>query len=319
MSESLLSVRNLKTYFFTYKGVVKAVDDVSFEIGQGESLGIVGETGCGKSVTASSIIRLLSPTARVMGGEILFEGEDMLTKNMNEIKKIRGNEISMIFQDPMTSLDPVFKCGDQLAEVIEHHQNLGRDGTKKKMLEMLKHVRIPDPESRARNYPHELSGGMRQRIMIAIALACQPKLLIADEPTTALDVTVQAQILQLMDNLRREMGTSIIMITHNLGVVAEMCEKVAVMYCGNIVEYANIKSLFHNHRHPYTEALLGALPVRGKSRLESVAGDVPNPINPPEGCKFHPRCKHAMDICSKKRPPTISIEKDHTVACYLVN
>ncbi|MCJ7664293.1 MAG: ABC transporter ATP-binding protein [Desulfobacterales bacterium] len=319
-----MKIRGLKTYFFLEEGVVKAVDGVDLDIKKGEILGLVGETGCGKSVTALSIIRLIQSPGKIVGGKVIFEGEDLLKKSSEEMRKIRGAKISMIFQDPHTSLDPVFTIGSQIAEPIELHQVeeqhlMSAEEVPKKVIEMLKLVRIPDAEQRVAAYPHQFSGGMKQRAMIAMMLSCNPSLLIADEPTTAVDVTIQAQILDLMRDLRRKLGTSVLLITHNLGVVAEMCDRVAVMYAGNIVEQAEIMTLFRSPKHPYTKALLAAVPKVGskKRKLETIPGMVPSLITPPPGCKFHPRCPHVMDICKKEFPQMIEIGKGHLVRCYL--
>lgn len=325
MPEPLLKVQGLKTYFFLERGVVKAVDGVDFEIKKGEILGLVGETGCGKSITVMSILRLIpSPPGKIVEGKIIFEGEDLLKKDKEGMRKVRGTKISIIFQDPHTSLDPVFTVGYQIAEPIELHQVIEQHLMKAeevpgKVMEMLRLVRIPDPEHRVVEYPHQFSGGMKQRAMIAMMISCNPSLLIADEPTTAVDVTIQAQILDLMRDLRRKLGTSVLLITHNLGVVAEMCDRVAVMYAGNIVEQAEITTLFGSPKHPYTKALLAAVPKVGTKRreLETIPGMVPSLITPPPGCKFHPRCPHAMDMCRKEFPQMIEIEKGHLVRCYL--
>jgi len=287
----LLSVRGLKTYFQSEDGLVPAVDGISFDLERGGALGIVGESGSGKSVTSLSIMRLIpSPPGKIVAGEILFEGEDLLKKSEAEMRKIRGNDISMIFQEPMTSLNPVFTVGDQIMEAIMLHQRLDKKAAREKAIEMLKLVGIPEPQRRVDEYPHQLSGGMRQRVMIAMALSCNPKLLIADEPTTALDVTIQAQILDLMRKLREELGTAIILITHDLGVIAEMVEEVIVMYAGQIVERTDVRSLFRSPKHPYTEGLLGSLPKLGQKteRLQTIEGVVPSPFNMPEGCRFTP-------------------------------
>lgn len=325
MAEPLLSVQGLKTYFFLERGVVKAVDGVDFEINKGEIFGVVGETGCGKSVTSLSILRLIpSPPGKIVEGKVIFEGENLLEKSKEEMRKIRGNKISMIFQDPHTSLDPVFTVGYQIAESIELHQVIEQhlisaEEVPKKVIEMLKLVKIPDPEHRVVEYPHMFSGGMKQRTMIAMMLSCNPSLLIADEPTTAVDVTIQAQILDLMRELRQKLGMSILIITHNLGVIAEMCDRVAVMYAGNIVEQADLKTLFKSPKHPYTHALLEAVPKVGtkKGELASIPGMVPSLITPPPGCKFHPRCSHAMDICRKKFPQMVEIGKGQLARCFL--
>jgi len=324
MSEPLLKVQGLKTYFFLERGVVKAVDGVDFEIKKGEILGLVGETGCGKSVTALSIMRLISSPGKTVEGKVIFEGEDLLKKSGEAMRKIRGTKISMIFQDPHTSLDPVFTIGYQIAEPIELHQVeeqhlISAKEVPKKVVEMLKLVGIPDPDHRVVEYPHQFSGGMKQRAMTAMMISCNPSLLIADEPTTAIDVTIQAQILDLMRDLRRKLGTSILLITHNLGVIAEMCDRVAVMYAGNIVEQADITTLFGSPKHPYTRALLEAVPKVGAKRreLKTIPGMVPSLITPPPGCKFHPRCPHAMDICREEFPQMIEIGREHLVRCYL--
>lgn len=320
MSNTLLEVNGLKTYFYTEEGIVPAVDGVSFSINKGETLGIVGESGCGKSITALSIMQLLqTPPGKITGGEILFEGANLLQKKEREMERIRGNEISMIFQEPMTSLNPVSTCGYQIAEVIRLHQKLERKQAMEKAVDMLRLVGIPDPQKRSNEYPHQMSGGMRQRVMIAIALACKPKLLIADEPTTALDVTIQAQILELIKDLKNDMGMSIMMITHDLGVVAGIADKVAVMYAGKIVEQGNVISLFKNPQHPYTKGLLASIPKlnQKKEKLHVIRGMVPNPYQMPEGCRFHPRCECKQDICLKEQPPIIQRDEGHQVACWL--
>ncbi|MEW6084942.1 MAG: ABC transporter ATP-binding protein [Chloroflexota bacterium] len=322
-TQPLLAVKNLKTYFYTEDGVVRAVDGVDFEVYPGEVLGLVGESGCGKSVTSLSVMRLISRPGRVDGGEILLDGENLLDLTEDEMVKIRGNRVSMIFQQPQTALNPVFKVGDQLAEVLNVHQDLGRDAGWNRAVALLKMVGVPDPERRAHAYPHELSGGMAQRVMIAMALACVPELLIADEPTTALDVTIQAQILDLMRDLRRDMGTSVILITHDLGVVAEMADRVAVMYAGEIVEQADVNSLFDEPMHPYTQGLIGSIPVLGeiKDKLDVIPGSVPNLINLPQGCRFAPRCqarvKHALNICTQTEPVLDEVKPGHLVRCWL--
>ncbi len=302
---NLLEVRHLRTAFATSRGEVRAVDDVSFTIGQGETLCVVGESGCGKSVTALSILRLISPPGRISGGEILFEGRELLTLPESDMRHIRGNDIAMIFQDPMTSLNPVFTVGEQIAEAIRLHRRVSRREAWNQAIEGMRSVAIPGPEVRARSYPHELSGGMRQRIMIAMALACDPKLLIADEPTTALDVTIQAQILDLLGNLRRERNLGLLLITHDLGVVAETADHVAVMYAGQIVEQASVDELFARPRHPYTEGLLRAVPrlsevnTARNRRLETIEGVVPSPLDWPSGCRFAPRCRHEEEACAR--------------------
>jgi oligopeptide/dipeptide ABC transporter ATP-binding protein len=322
-SRPLLEVKGLKTYFYTEDGIVRAVDGVSFEVYPGEVLGLVGESGCGKSVTSLSIMRLISKPGRVDEGEILLDGENLLDLSEDEMMKVRGNRISMIFQQPQTALNPVFKVGDQLSEVLSVHQDLGKEAGRKRAVALLKMVGVPDPERRVDAYPHELSGGMAQRVMIAMALACVPELLIADEPTTALDVTIQAQILDLMRDLRRDMGTSVILITHDLGVVAEMAERVAVMYAGEIVEQTDVNSLFDEPLHPYTQGLIGSIPVLGeiKDKLAVIPGSVPNLINLPPGCRFAPRCqarlKYACDICAEVKPELEEVKPGHFVRCWL--
>jgi oligopeptide/dipeptide ABC transporter ATP-binding protein len=319
----LLEVRNLKTYFYTEDGVVRAVDGVSFEVYPGEVLGLVGESGCGKSVTSLSIMRLIAPPGKVEQGEILLDGRNLLGLTENEMTKIRGNKISMIFQQPQTALNPVFQVEDQIGEVLNIHKDFGREAGRKRSVELLKMVGIPDAERRAEAYPHELSGGMAQRVMIAMALACVPELLIADEPTTALDVTIQAQILDLMRDLRSQMGTSVILITHDLGVVAEMCERVAVMYAGEIVEQAEVAPLFDKPMHPYTQGLIGSIPVLGqiKERLDVIPGSVPNLVNLPEGCRFAPRCgareKFGLKLCTELQPDLRETAAGHLVRCWL--
>jgi oligopeptide/dipeptide ABC transporter ATP-binding protein len=322
-SRPLLEVKGLKTYFFTEDGVVRAVDGVNFEVYPGEVLGLVGESGCGKSVTSLSIMRLISKPGRIVEGEILLDGENLLNFPEEEMIKVRGNRISMIFQQPQTALNPVFKVGDQLAEVLNVHQDLGKDAGWKRAVALLKMVGVPDPERRVEAYPHELSGGMAQRVMIAMALACVPELLIADEPTTALDVTIQAQILDLMRDLRREMGTSVILITHDLGVVAELAERVAVMYAGEIVEQTDVNSLFDEPLHPYTQGLIGSIPILGeiKEKLDVIPGSVPNLVNLPPGCRFAPRCqarfKYACTICAEVKPELEEVKPGHLVRCWL--
>ena len=322
-TKPLLEVKGLKTYFYTEDGVVRAVDGVNFEVYPGEVLGIVGESGCGKSVTSLSIMRLISKPGRIDAGEIIFADDNLLNLSEEEMTKVRGNRISMIFQQPQTALNPVFKVGDQLAEVLDVHQDLGKDAGWKRAIQLLKMVGVPDPERRVEAYPHELSGGMAQRVMIAMALACVPELLIADEPTTALDVTIQAQILDLMRDMRREMGTSVILITHDLGVVAEMAERVAVMYAGEIVEQTDVQLLFDEPLHPYTQGLIGSIPILGelKDKLDVIPGSVPNLVNLPVGCRFAPRCqarvKHALTICTDVKPELEEVKTGHYVRCWL--
>ena len=319
MSE-LLRVQDLRTHFFTHEGTVRAVDGVSFTIMKGETLGLVGESGCGKSVTALSIMRLIpSPPGRILSGEILLEGSNLLSYNERQMRDIRGCKISMIFQEPMTSLDPVFTIGDEIMETVKLHQGLKRSDAKKEVIEALRTVGIPDSERRIKNYPHELSGGMRQRAMIAMALSCNPVLLIADEPTTALDVTIQAQILRLIDDLKRKLGTSVLLITHDLGVVSEMCDHVAVMYAGHIVEYTDIHTIFEQPLHPYTIGLKKSIPSLDTEveRLDTIKGLVPSLIDIPPGCPFHPRCTHTMPVCRKEMPELIKVDEGHRVKCHL--
>ncbi|MDD5014338.1 MAG: ABC transporter ATP-binding protein [Atribacterota bacterium] len=314
----LLEIKDLKTHFFTEEGVVKAVDGVDFEVYQGETLGIVGESGCGKSVTAFSILRLLDYPGKTVGGEVNFKGENLLKTTEDEMRKIRGKEIAMIFQEPMTALNPVFTVGFQVSEALMMHFKMSKEEAKKKSVELLKKVGIPIPEQRVNEYPHQLSGGMRQRAMIAMAMSCDPILLIADEPTTALDVTIQAQILDLMMNLLKEFNGSLIMITHDLGVIAEIADRIAIMYAGKVVEYADKKTIFHNPLHPYTLGLLTSIPRLDMEmkRLNVIPGMVPNPLHFPSGCKFNPRCRFTTDRCKKEEPPLIKIEEGHLVKCW---
>jgi oligopeptide/dipeptide ABC transporter ATP-binding protein len=368
MTEIVLDIKNLTTYFYTYAGTVRALEGVNLKVERGKTLGIVGETGCGKSVMALSILRLIpDPPGKIVGGEILFEGQDLLKLSEDEIKKIRGNKIAMVFQDPMTYLNPVMTIGDQIVEVILLHTDMKKraleirkaeleeqlksayadrqtsiykeiNGIQAHMLNppslsrwemkrtvlhevlgILKLVRMPYPEKVIDQYPHQLSGGMRQRAMIAMGLACKPSLLIADEATTSLDVTIQAQILQLLNDLRLNLSTSIVLITHDLGIIAEMCDAVAVMYAGVIVEYAYTDKLFANPLHPYTQGLLKAIPslTVQQRKLETIAGTVPNLVNPPNGCRFHPRCPFAFELCRREKPSLITVERNHQIACHL--
>jgi oligopeptide/dipeptide ABC transporter ATP-binding protein len=323
--EKLLTVKDLSISFKTEFGVVNPVNGVSFDVKSNEILGIVGESGCGKSITAYSIIRLL-PNNSVLGEntQITFEGENILNYNKNDLAKIRGDRISMIFQEPMTSLNPIYTVGWQLSEAFTLHREMSEESVKRESIALLEKVRIPEPEKRLKEYPHQLSGGMRQRVMIAMALACSPKLLIADEPTTALDVTTQAQILELINGLKRDMDASIIMITHDLGVIAEMCDRVLVMYAGNIVESAEVFELFDNPRHPYTQGLLSSIPnveinKSRQKRLTTIKGFVPHPANFPKGCRFHPRCPHAFERCVESNPQLLSImgNSEHFARCWL--
>ncbi|MDZ4713739.1 MAG: ABC transporter ATP-binding protein [bacterium] len=318
----LLEVKNLKTYFYTDDGVAKAVDDVSFDLDKGETLGLVGESGCGKSVSALSIMRLIaSPPGKIVGGEILFKGTNILNKTEKEMQSIRGNDIGMIFQEPMTSLNPVFTCGNQIEEAVILHQKLSKSQAKEKAIEMLKLVGIPAPEQRYNEYPHQLSGGMRQRIMIAMALSCNPEILIADEPTTALDVTVQAQILELINKLQKDLGMGVIMITHDLGVIAEVSTRVAVMYAAKVAEYGTVDQIFYNPKHPYTIGLLNSIPKlsQKKGRLVTIEGNVPPPTNYPKGCHFCTRCPFVLEKCWTEEPPVVQVEPGHTAACWRVN
>ncbi len=321
--DTLLEVHNLKTYFYTEDGVVKAVDGVDFTVGRGEVLGLVGESGCGKSVTSLSIMRLIGIPGKVVEGTIIFEGRNLLELSESEMVHMRGNRMSMIFQQPQSSLNPVFKIGDQVAEVMQIHQNMGKEESWNKAVELLRLVGIPDPESKAHSFPHEVSGGQAQRVMIAMALALNPQLLIADEPTTALDVTIQAQILDLLRDLRTRMDTSVILITHDLGVISEMADRVAVMYAGRIVEQAEIRTLFKKPVHPYTQGLMASIPILGtvKEVLDVIPGSVPNLVNLPPGCQFAPRCRprieYQLSICTQVEPPLLPYEPDHLCRCWL--
>lgn len=319
----LLEVKNLKTYFYTEDGVVHAVDGVDFYVAPGEVLGIVGESGSGKSVTSLSIMRLISAPGKIIEGKINFDGKNLVEATEEEMMQVRGNRISMIFQQPQSSLNPVFRVGNQISEVLHIHQDFGKEAGEQRAVDLLKMVGIPDPARRASAFPHELSGGMAQRVMIAMALACVPDLLIADEPTTALDVTIQAQILDLMRDMKEQLGSAMILITHDLGVIAEMADRVAVMYAGEVVEETSVTSLFDQPLHPYTNGLMGSIPVLGERRekLDVIPGSVPNLIDPPPGCRFAPRCKarveNNLDICNEKHPDLIEISKDHKVRCWL--
>lgn len=321
MADKVLEVKNLNTYFFTDEGVVKSVDGVSFHIDSEETLGIVGESGCGKSVTSLSIMQLVpNPPGKIVSGEILFQGDNLLKKTSEQMRKIRGNDIAMIFQEPMTSLNPVYTIGDQISESIILHQKLTRRDAFQRAVDMLRLVGIPSPERRAREYPHQMSGGMRQRVMIAMALSCNPKLLIADEPTTALDVTIQAQILDLMRKLKSEFHTAIMLITHDLGVVAEMTDRVAVMYAGKVVEECDTVDLFREPLHPYTIGLLESIPrldVGTQEKLHVIEGTVPNLLHLPQGCSFAPRCPKAMDICRQEAPVLTEVSDGRKVSCWL--
>lgn len=323
MSENILTVEDLKTYFYTASGIAKAVDGVSFNIAKGETMGIVGESGSGKSVTSSSIIRLLPPrTGKIVGGSIEFEGKDVLALSKKELNDFRGKDIAVIFQDPMTSLDPVFKIGKQMTEMIMAHQNVTKDEAWKMSVEALSKVGIPEPEKRMNSYPYELSGGMCQRVIIAMAVCCKPKLIIADEPTTALDVTVQAQVLELLKELQRDMDTAILLITHNLGVVWEMCDKVMVMYAGNTVEFTDTKTLYSNPRHPYTWGLLDSMPKlsdESKGELKTIPGTPPDLRLTGKCCNFYNRCPYVTEACTQSVPPLVEVEPGHFVACHRQN
>jgi peptide/nickel transport system ATP-binding protein len=319
LTEDLLTVHDLKTYFPTEDGLVRAVDGISFKIKKKEIVGIVGESGCGKSMTAMSILRLIDPPGKIESGEILFDGVNLTKLKETEMQKIRGGSISVIFQEPMTSLNPVFTIGEQIEEAIMLHQGLDKAKARESTVKMLNTVGIPQANEVVDEYPHELSGGMRQRAMIAMAISCNPKLLIADEPTTALDVTIQAQILELMKDLQNRLGSSIMLITHDLGVIAEMASYVIVMYAGKIVEEAEVTELFKHAKHPYTSGLLQSKPVivRDEDRLKSIPGQVPNPLHMPAGCYFHPRCEFAIDKCRESRPLLKEVCKGHKTACWL--
>ena len=322
MAEPLLRVRDLRTYFYTGGGVARSVDGVSFEIGASETVGLVGESGCGKSVTALSLMRLIRPPGRIEpGSQILFDGQDLATIGESEMRAIRGERMAMVFQEPMTALNPVFKIGDQIAEVVRVHHGGSRQEANERAVKMLETVGIPSPQQRANEYPHQLSGGMRQRVVIAMALVMNPALVIADEPTTALDVTIQAQILELLRELQHQFGTSILLITHDLGVVAETVSRVIVMYGGEIVEQAPVEELFAHSHHPYTEGLLEAMPRVGQSRerLATIPGTVPPPTAWPVGCRFHDRCPYAWDRCRAEHPPLYQIAGDHISRCHLAD
>lgn len=323
INQPLLEVKNLKTYFYTEDGTVHAVDGVDFSIYPGEVLGIVGESGCGKSVTSLSIMRLISAPGKIVEGEINFDGKNLVTATEEEMMQVRGNRISMIFQQPQSALNPVFRAGDQISEVLNIHQDFGKEAGRERAVELLKLVGIPEPERRADSFPHELSGGMSQRVMIAMALACVPDLLIADEPTTALDVTIQAQILDLMRDMKNQLGSAMMLITHDLGVIAEMANRVVVMYAGEIVEESPVATLFDKPLHPYTQGLIGSIPVLGeiRERLDVIPGSVPNLISLPPGCRFAPRCRarvdHNLTVCTDQHPGLVEVSEGHKVRCWL--
>lgn len=317
--KTLLKVENLKTHFFTDRGVVKAVDGVDFTLKEGETIGIVGESGCGKSVTAMSIMKLVDEPGEIVDGSIMFDEKDVVLLSDKELRKIRGNDISMIFQEPMTSLNPVFRVGDQIIEVLQLHQDMNEEEARKRAIELFELVHIPRPSEVIDDYPHQLSGGMRQRVMIAMALACNPKLLIADEPTTALDVTIQAQILKLMNELKEKLDTAIMLITHDLGVVAQMSDHIIVMYAGKVVEDAPAEELFDNPSHPYTVGLLKSIPKLDSEneKLDTIEGSVPSPFDLPKGCNYYPRCPKRMEKCEVNKPDLYKINDTHKVRCYL--
>ena len=318
MAKELLRIEGLKTYFYTWAGVVKAVDGVSLNINEGETLGLVGESGSGKSVTALSILGIVPKPGKIIGGKILYRGENLLEKNESQMLKIRGKEIAYVFQDPATSLNPVFTIESQLVEVIRRHQNLTKEEAYAKAIELFKLVEIADPEVKIWNYPHQLSGGMKQRMAVARALSCEPNLLLADEPTTALDVTIQAQILDLLRNLKQKLGMAMILITHDMGVVAGVADRITVLYAGRVCESASTRTIFYNPLHPYTKALLEAVPSLAlkRDKLKVIPGAIPNLIEPPSGCRFHPRCEYAKEgVCTLKVPELEEVEPEHYVAC----
>jgi peptide/nickel transport system ATP-binding protein len=324
MAAPLLEIRGLKTHFATDDGIVQAVDGVDLSISRGETLGVVGESGCGKTVTAMSVLKLIPmPPGKIVAGQILYQGRDLAPLDTREMDRIRAKDIAMVFQEPMTSLNPVYTIGEQIAEVVRRHEGLGRKAAIDKTIEMLRLVQIPNPDKRFNDYPHQFSGGMRQRVMIAMALSCNPKLLIADEPTTALDVTIQAQILELLQDMKERFGMAIMLITHAMGVVAETAQRVVVMYAGKVIEEAPVEQLFANPRHPYTQGLIRSIPridtaATRKTRLEAIPGVVPSLLNPPVGCRFAARCRYAMAECRAAAPPLIDIGGGHKVACVLV-
>lgn len=313
----LLEVKDLKTYFYTDEGVVKSVDGVSFSVDKGETLGVVGESGCGKSITSMSIMQLIGKPGKIVNGEIDFKGENLLNKDKEEMRKIRGKEIAMIFQEPMTSLNPVYTVGQQIMEAVLIHEDMTKEQARERAIQMLDLVKIPDAEKRLNSYPHEFSGGMRQRVMIAMALSCNPEFLICDEPTTALDVTIQAQILNLINELKEKTGTTVMMITHDLGVISEVADNVMVMYAGQVVEYTDVDTVFEKPLHPYTQGLISCIPKLGgqEEKLSTIKGMVPSFNDMPEGCLFCPRCEYAKDICRKERPELVDLD-GHQVRCF---
>ncbi len=323
MAENILEIRGLKTHFLTDDGMIQAVDGVDLVIAAGETLGVVGESGCGKTVTAMTVLKLIPmPPGRIIAGEVLWQGRDLVPLGPAEMNRIRAKEIGIVFQEPMTSLNPVYTVGEQIAEVLRQHEKLPRKAALEKTVEMLRLVNIPNPQRRVHDYPHQFSGGMRQRVMIAMALACQPKLLIADEPTTALDVTIQAQILELLQEMKDRFGMAIMLITHAMGVVAETAQRVVVMYAGKVVEEAPVRALFGNPKHPYTQGLIRSIPridtaAERKQRLEAIPGTVPSLLHPPTGCRFASRCRYVQDICHQAMPPLREIEPGHKVACVM--
>ncbi len=317
LPEKLLEISNLRTYFFTEAGVVKALDGMSLEVYKGQTVGLVGESGSGKSVTAQSVLRIVPRPGRIVDGSVKFEGEDLLSKSDNEMRKLRGPKMAIVFQDPTTSLNPVYTVEKQLTDILRLHKDLTKEDASKRALSLLERVGIQEPEKRLKAYPHELSGGMKQRIAIARALSCEPMLLFADEPTTNLDVTIQAQVLELLKQLQRELNMTMVMITHDMGIIADLTERVTVLYAGKVMEVADTPTLFRSPKHPYTEALLKAVPsVKQTRTLEVIPGNIPNLIEPPSGCVFNPRCKYAKDICSKQEPPLEKVGEGHFVACH---
>lgn len=318
MSDTILNVQGLRTYFYTYAGIVKAVDNISLDVRRGETLGVVGESGSGKTVTAQSIMRIVPPPGKIVDGTIEFQGKNILALAERQMQQIRGKDIAYIFQDPTTTLDPVYTVGNQISEVIMRHQNLAKKDALAKTLELLRNVEIPDPEVRINQYPHELSGGTKQRIAIARALSCEPSLILADEPTTALDVTIQAQILEILKDLKNRMNLSMMLITHDMGIVAEICDRVTVLYAGQVCETGTTRQVFEKPKHPYTEALLTSVPSLAitKEKLSVIPGNVPNLIEPPSGCRFHPRCLYAQQICTDKVPVLEPIGDGRWVHCH---